>query len=121
MKRLAPLFLITLAAAAQEDDNAGFIEGFPDVPVLDLVTGVAGDSVLFDTPSGTVAEVTLMIKGDTLNAMKQYRESLVPLGWVCNAPSIAMDCWREKHRLMLKSPKGEHATGTLILRLEPTP
>jgi hypothetical protein len=114
------LFLCTGIAAPAATAEEGFIEGFPDVPILDVVTGIDGDSLLFDTPSGTVAEVTLLIEGDALNAMKQYRESLTALGWVCNAPSLAMDCWRAENRLLFKHPGGEHATGALILRLEPT-
>ncbi len=120
MKSLILLLMLAVSATAQDSPAAGFIEGFPDVPRLDVVTGIVGDSVLFDTPSGTVAEVTLAIAGGALNAMKQYRESLTSLGWTCNAPTIAMDCWRERHRLMFKSPAGEDAGGTLILRLEPT-
>ncbi len=120
MKSLIPLLMLARAATAQDSPAAGFLEGFPDVPRLDVVTGIAGDSVLFDTPGGTVAEITLKIAGSTLNAMKQYRESLTSLGWTCNAPTIAMDCWRERHRLMFKSPAGENASGMLILRLEPT-
>lgn len=110
--------LFALPAWAQEDGNS-FLEGFPDVPRLEVIRAVDGDPVVFDTPSGTVAEITLLIKGTGDNALKLYRESLLALGWKCHGQTAKMRCERENDRLVFTDPTPGKKDGQLVLRLEP--
>jgi len=101
------------------DDGNSFLEGFPDVPRLDVIRALGGDPVVFDTPSGTVAEVTLLIKGRGDNALKLYKESLTALGWKCHLSHAKMRCERENDRIVFTDPAPAKTDGQLVLRLEP--
>ncbi|MCJ9430011.1 hypothetical protein [Kordiimonas marina] len=101
------------------DDGDSFLEGFPDVPRLDVIRALGGDPVVFDTPSGTVAEVTLLIRGSGDNALKLYKESLTPLGWKCHLSHAKMRCERENDRIVFTDPAPSKNDGQLVLRLEP--
>lgn len=117
MRISIPALILTLGFSVQAEDT--FLEGFPDVPYLDVIRAVEGEPVIFDTPSGTVAETTLQLATSGANAMELYRESLSALGWTCDSPALALTCSRYGNRLSLKSPNPSAQEGTLILRLEP--
>lgn len=105
----------SLAVAA--DDR--FIEGFPDIPYLDIVSTVVGEPVIFDTASGTVAEVGLQFSQPAATVFTLYSEALVGLGWGCTKTGAYLRCIREKSLIQLTAPEGNDATDTFILRLEP--
>lgn len=117
MRLMIPALILIFSPPLMAEDK--FLEGFPDVPALDAIRAFEGEPVIFDTPSGTVAEATLLLNGQASHAMHTYRESLVALGWTCDSPSLALTCRREGNRLIFKTPDPHAKNGRLILRLEP--
>ena len=110
--------LLAVPAAAQETEQS-FLEGFPDVPILAGVRGIDGESVFFDTPSGIIAEVKLLIEGDGEQVMNTYAQALAGLGWVCEKKPQSLRCGRDKTRLIFFDTDPTVKNGRLILRLEP--
>ncbi|WP_262692756.1 hypothetical protein [Kordiimonas aestuarii] len=104
------------AAYAQNDV---FLEGLPDVPQLEMVIAIEGDPVIFDTPSGTVAEYTFLLSGTSDDAIKAYNAALTGLGWACIQNAEAMTCAREENRLVFTKPEETPKDHRIILRLEP--
>ena len=96
-----------------------FIEGLPDVPQLELVTAIEGEPVIFDTPSGTVAEFTLILSASPEEAAQAYDAALTGLGWACVAESPLLTCAREENRLVFTKPEGDESGRHIMLRLEP--
>lgn len=116
---LGALAAMILAHAGQALQSSDFIEGFPDVPMLDNVRGMEGEPVFFDTLSGTVAEVTLLIEGGGDKAMEAYDTALGALGWQCETGPQFLRCDREANRLVFFDPDPKVKNGRIILRLEP--
>jgi len=111
-------WLLLGPVSAQETEQQ-FLDGFPDVPLVAGIRGVEGESVLFDTPSGTIAEVKLTIEGDADHVFDNFFEALVALGWDCGKKPQALTCTREKNRLVFFDAEPSRKNGTIILRLEP--
>lgn len=108
--------VLSVAAGAQEPT---FLEGFPDVPVLPEVTENYADRVIFDTPSGTVAETSIRgdIKGREI--LDLYENKLIPFGWNCQRHPMSLTCTRENNRLLFLDRTPAKKKGLIILRLEP--
>jgi len=116
-----PLLFVALIASPSlaQDTDQSFLEGFPDVPILAGVRGIDGESVFFDTPSGIIAEVKLLIEGGGDQVMNIYAESLTGLGWSCEKKPQSLLCARDKNRLIFIDTDPKVKNGRLILRLEP--
>lgn len=108
------------AAQAQEVDTADFIDGFPDVPVLASVKALLGDPVVFDTPSGTVAEASLSLSEPFVRVARQYNAALSSLGWRCAGYRNGLLCRREDSKLTVSSGSADEDSLTMSLRLEPS-
>lgn len=117
------MLLLPLMAWPQALANEEFIEGFPDVPKLDIVTSIENEPVIFDTSSGTVAEVSLRLSATVQEALSQYSAALKGLGWACKKSSANIRCTRGDSLVSLtESGKGSeqnNASNLFILRLEP--
>lgn len=113
----ACLAWLTLSFSSIAEDR--FIEGFPDIPYLDIVLAVIGEPVIFDTASGTVAEVGIQFSEPASKVFIVYSEALTGLGWACNKPVHDLRCTRENSLIQLSAPDGNNTTDTFILRLEP--
>ena len=108
---------LSLSSAGAAQDR--FIEGFPDVPYLDIVSAVVGEPVIFDTAGGTVAEVGIQFSEPAAKVFIIYSGALTGLGWNCANTSSDLHCTREGSLIQLTAPSENNATGTFILRLEP--
>lgn len=109
-----PILCHDLAYAAED-----FIEGLPDVPQLEIVTGIEGEPVIFDTPSGTVAEFTLILAASAQETADAYNAALTGLGWACLPEPALLTCAREENRLVFTKPEHDGTDRRIILRLEP--
>lgn len=98
----------------------GFIEGFPDIPKLEVVAEIAGNPVIFDTPSGTVAEATLLTKTKGVEALNAYNTALSSLGWTCTRPPQSLKCMRGENTVIFLDDAPKEKSGRIILRLAPT-
>ncbi|UTW58721.1 hypothetical protein KFE96_18210 [Kordiimonas sp. SCSIO 12603] len=117
--KIFALFAFTFASSALIAED-GFIEGFPDIPKLEIVSEIAGDPVVFDTPSGTVAEATLLTSNKGTEALNAYKTALSALGWSCKRPPQSLKCTRGGNTVTFLNDIPQAETGRIILRLAPT-
>lgn len=106
---------LSFTAGAQDR----FIDGFPDIPYLDIVTAVVGEPVVFDTAGGTVAEVGIQFSEPADTVFIIYSKALAGLGWACANTKVDLRCTRENSFIQISAPSGDSTTDTFILRLEP--
>lgn len=115
--------LVTLVGSAShattQQDTRDFIEGFPDIPRLEIVADIIGEPVVFDTASGTVAEVELKINTNMSGAFAAYSRALKPLGWSCRQGPSRLACSRGDSVVSMAPSEEENNDQILILRLEP--
>lgn len=109
--------LLSVSVAGATDDR--FIDGFPDIPYLDIVSAVVGEPLVFDTASGTVAEVGLQFSEPTAKVLAVYGEALGGLGWACTKTDAYLRCIREQSLIQLTAPSSKVPNDSFILRLEP--
>ena len=110
--------LLTMPAAAQ-DPAPAFLEGFPDVPLIEGVAEAVSERVVFDTPGGTVAQATLLSSSAIDKALESFEDSLGALGWTCERTKAAMSCNRDTSLLSFSDASEAGKNTRIILRLEP--
>ena len=112
---ISALFLCSLAASADQV----FLDGFPDVPLLEGMTEETADRVVFDAPSGTVAQTAIRagLKGNEI--IEAYAKELPAFGWSCTKLPTNMKCTREQNTLVFLNENASAQNGFIILRLEP--
>jgi len=115
LKSLALGLILTGAVHAQ----SGFVEGFPDVPLVAGVHEVDGEKMLFDTPAGTLGEVHLTGLESSAALIDAYALALPPLGWRCLSSGATLGCERGKDKLSLSPRKAKHGQGYIVIKLEP--
>ena len=108
-----------LAVSVAVTANDRFIDGFPDIPYLDIVSAVVGEPLVFDTASGTVAEVAIQFSEPTAKVFALYGEALGGLGWACTKTDSYLRCIREQSLIQLTAPSSKSPNDSFILRLEP--
>jgi len=113
----ACIVLLTVSVAGAADNR--FIDGFPDIPYLDIVSAVIGEPLVFDTASGTVAEVGLQFSEPATKVFALYSEALGGLGWTCSKTDVYLRCIRERSLIQLTAPSSKSPIDSFILRLEP--
>lgn len=104
-------------APAQDDDS--FIDGFPDVPYMDIIERIDGEPMIFDTASGTVAEATIFFSVTANQATKEYQAALNGLGWACEQTQRELSCMRENTVVSFIAQTSSQNSSSFILRLEP--
>ena len=110
----------SIAPALMADDTEQvFIEGFPDVPLLAGLQERIEDRVVFDAPSGTVAETVIRSNKPGSLVIDEYAKELVVFGWVCARQAMNMRCTREKSVLVFLNKTPAKKTGIIMLRLQP--
>lgn len=111
------LAAIGLAHVATAQDR--FIDGFPDVPYLDIIEVVLGEPMVFDTASGTVAEVNIQFSVPVAQVLDEYATALSGLGWTCTKTARQLSCLRDTNIVQLTPANAGAEAVTFILRLEP--
>ena len=85
MKRLLAisglLAALLFSSTSFAQDEPAFIEGFGDFPLLPGYEEKTGARLVFDTPSGTIAETILVTRLSWNDARKEYGIALEGLGW----------------------------------------
>ena len=69
-----------LLPSAHAADN--FVFGFEDLPLMDGLTQVAQDSVLFDTPQGRIVQASAVGAVSQTAVTEFYNQTLPQLGWI---------------------------------------
>lgn len=108
-----------LAAAISLSAAEPFIEGFPDVPLLEGLQEIESERIVFDTPSGTVAETILASESPAAGYIASYAASLPSFGWTCERQELVLRCKRDNNSLIFKVSNPKAKNGRIILRLEP--
>lgn len=96
-----------------------FLEGFPDVPLLEDFEEQLDARVIFDAPSGTVAETVIRASVKGAKMLDSYAKELPVFGWVCLRQPATMRCTREESVLVFLDENPAAESGVIILRLEP--
>lgn len=116
---LVPFFALCLffglrGAGAQGE---AFFDALYDVPVMPGMEEVPGASVVFDAPSGRIAQVhARLLPGKTAQDMMRFYDlTLSQMGWRKTAP---LTYEREEERLTL-STDPEEGANAVVFRLEP--
>ena len=58
-----------------------FVSGFEDLPLMTGLTQVVGNSILFDTPQGSIVQASAVGTVSQSSLMQFYAETLPQLGW----------------------------------------
>ena len=119
MKRIFTSIALTAALTTAAAADEKFLEGFPDVPLLEGLTEIADERVVFDTPAGTVAQTALVSDKGADEALKRYGNTLTAFGWQCKRVARALTCAREENKLLFKGEQTADSAERIILRLEP--
>lgn len=114
MLALASMVLTGAAAGDQV-----FLEGFPDVPLLQGVEEHTGDRMVFDAPSGTVAETSIRAPYSSNKLLDAYAKELPAFGWACNRLPQGLRCTLEQNALVFLDQAPDEDEALIILRLEP--
>lgn len=96
-----------------------FLEGFPDVPLLTGMAEESGERMVFDAPSGTVAETSIRSDQSGSSIIDAYAKELPAFGWSCKKQPTNMRCTREQNVLVFLNKTPTEEQGRIILRLEP--
>ena len=123
LTRLWPVLLVAamLSPALAEDR---FVAGIDDLPLMTGLSPLAGQSVVFDAPSGRVVESWARGAVTRAAVLAFYRSTLPQLGWTAAAPDLFR---RDGETLRLEFPPGAPrgaapaAAGTLLIRFYLSP
>jgi len=113
------MLLSVPSVAFVADADEVFLEGFPDVPLLEGVREKQEDRVVFDTLGGTVAQTVLISEKAASTVLARYATALPTFGWQCNHSSQQLQCKREGNGLLFSSQNAGEKAARIILRLEP--
>ncbi len=117
MIRIVRLLILLIACAPVAQAQALFFDELGDVPVMPALQELPERTLVFDKPSGKIAQVTALPgAGVTIPAiMAFYAESLPQFGWQKQGASGYV---REEQKLTI-SPLTEGGRILLVFRLEP--
>ena len=97
-----------------------FLDGFPDVPLLEGVTELTEERIVFDTLGGTVAQTELSTPTTAKETITRYSAELPTFGWECTLIKHTLRCNLEGNLLLITDSNPNEKPGRIILRLEPT-
>lgn len=88
---LALLLSLGAAAACQAGESlaSDFVPGFPDVPLMQGLTVEEDDTVVFDKPSGRIAEASAAGPIAEADLISYYTAALPALGWRTGAEGVS--------------------------------
>lgn len=117
MIRILLLIVLLLACAPVVQAQTLFFNELGDVPVMPALQELPERTLVFDKPSGIIAQVTALPgQGITIpSIMAFYAESLPQFGWQKEGGSAYV---REEQKLTI-SPLTEGGRTLLVFRLEP--
>ncbi len=98
------LLLVLSAPSLAAADT--FIFGFEDLPLMEGLTQVAQDSVLFDTPQGRIVQASAVGTVTKESVLTFYDLTLPQLGWVPVAQAVYQ---REGETLRLEFSDADRA------------
>ena len=87
---LALLLSLSAAAACQAAERSApdFVPGFPDVPLMQGLAVEEDDTVVFDKPSGRIAEASAVGHVAESDLVSYYTAALPALGWRAGAEKV---------------------------------
>lgn len=118
------LFLHSTSALAYGQSlstDSDFIADFGDVPLMNGLTELDDERVIFDTEAGTIAETVLVGNVKGADILTFYKQSLKQLGWEKLEAGHSASRWtfiRDKQVLSLRL-FDSNGTKSLLVHLEP--
>lgn len=95
-----------------------FLEGFTDVPLLEGYTVKEEETVIFDTPAGTIAEAYLWPLSGHKAVTSDYYKALLALGWQCKQGQ-KLNCRKEALLLQISLVMAGENKGALYVKMHP--
>lgn len=103
--------------AGHAAETARFFNALPDVPLMEGLTELGDQTVVFDKPEGRIVEsVAFMGAQNSAKVMQYYQDALPQLGWVRIGEHIYQ---REQEFLTVVAEAGQGGN-FLRLRIAPT-
>lgn len=95
---MVSIFALLLGESGVCAEEAAFIDGFNDLPLMSGLEELPDLRIVFDKPEGRIIE--LFVRGTVSEAkvIAFYRETLPQLGWVLSRENVYI---REKEQLTL--------------------
>ena len=113
----ACLYIASFNGPAMAQDT--FLEGFPDIPHLDDFDIIDDSLMVFDSASGTVAEVSMYTGKSITEGLTAYKDSLGGLGWSCARVKSRISCERDGFLLTVIASQDKEKRARVTLRSEP--
>lgn len=116
MRLLTGLLLLMLSVPALAAE-ARFFDDLGDVPVMPQLAEIGERAVVFDKPSGRIAQATALVTEDVSLAQVRafYAETLPQFGW----RGAGADRYIREDQALTISDASEGGRTLLIFRLEP--
>lgn len=96
---LLAVFLAVGGTDASQEQPSGFLDGFPDIPLLEGFKEIDNAHMVFDTPGGTIAKSRL--ESSFGDGLIRYAQTLKALGWACRQMD-QLTCSRGSDRLVVR-------------------
>ncbi len=119
MALAAILIFYPISGVVHAQETDAFLEGFTDVPLLPKFSIIKDSQMIFDTASGTIAEISLYSTLSITNGLITYRDSLAGLGWTCDKNQSKVLCNREGFALTIIASQDRNKQTRVTLRSEP--
>jgi hypothetical protein len=120
MNKLIILILIQLLFSFQihAAGSPQFFSSIPDMPLMDGLTELTDQTVVFDKPEGRIVESVALIDGQASDSvLKFYGETLPQLGWT----RIADLSFRRENEILTISVEGNDGRNFLHVNIAPIP
>lgn len=113
----ACLYIASFNGSAMAQDS--FLEGFPDIPHLDGFDIIDESLMVFDSASGTVAEVSMYTDKSITEGLTAYNDSLGGLSWSCVRVKSRISCQRDGFLVTIIASQDRQKRARVTLRSEP--
>lgn len=106
-KIVSALFALAFFVTAPAFAAASYSSVIEDLPLMPGMTEISKDALVFDTPSGRIAETGVETATSAAVISKFYAETLPPLGWKEVSAFIFI---RENESLKINIEQKDHAS-----------
>ncbi len=113
---LAALFVMILPFNVYALGSPQFFSSIPDVPLMDGLTELTDQTLVFDKPEGRIVESVALIDGQAPDSvLRFYNDTLPQLGWA----RIAELSFRRENEVLKMSVEGNEGKNFLRVNIAP--
>jgi hypothetical protein len=113
---VALLLITVFSLNAHAVGSPQFFSSIPDMPLMDGLTELTDQTIVFDKPEGRIVESVALIDGQAPDSVLQfYDETLPQLGWT----RIADLSFRRENEVLKMSVEGNEGKNFLHVNIAP--